>query len=330
VEASQASREEIERYHLPAYLDALESAETLSFVDLARWGVGPGDNPVFPGLWTSCLSIAGGSLEAVRWLLEGLAAGEVRRAFHPGGGLHHAQRDRASGFCYVNDPVLAILEIRAAGYRVCYVDVDAHHGDGVQEAFYEEPAVLTVSIHQDGRTIFPGTGFPNEVGRGAGLGYAVNVPVLPGSADDEYDYFREQILDPLWDAYRPDVLVTEIGVDSLRDDPLTVLNWTLSGLDRFLIWASEKATPWLAVGGGGYRRWNAIRGWALVWARMLGTTLPSRRPSGGPEGPLPESWPIEIWDEPPERAVTRPEARRSSVQEVHSVLRRLVFPRLGG
>jgi acetoin utilization protein AcuC len=330
VQASEASREEIERYHSPDYLDALESAETLSYADLARWGVGPGDNPVFPGLWTSCRAIAGGSLEAARWLLEGIAAGDVRRAFHPGGGLHHARKDRASGFCYVNDPVLAIQEVLAAGYRTCYIDVDAHHGDGVEEAFYEEPNVLTISIHQDGRTIFPGTGFPNEIGRGAGEGYAVNVPVLPGAAEPEYDYFRREILTPIWEAYRPDVLVTEIGVDSLRDDPLTVLNWTLAGLDRFLVWASEKQTPWLAVGGGGYRRWNAIRGWALVWAQMLDTSLPERRPEKGPDGPLPESWPFALWDEPPERAVTSAEVRRSSLEEVASVLKQRVLPRLAG
>ena len=234
VQHAEADRQQIGRFHDAAYVDALESSESLTLQELAGWGIGLGDNPFFHGLWKACRLIAGGSIAAARWLLAGYGEGTVRRAFHPGGGLHHARRDRASGFCYVNDPVLAIQEIVASDRRVCYVDVDAHHGDGVQDAFYEDDAVLTISIHQDGRTIFPGTGFPNEIGRGRGAGYSVNVPVLPGATDAEYDFFRTEILTPMVDAFHPDVLVTEIGVDSLRDDPLALLNWTLAGLDRFL------------------------------------------------------------------------------------------------
>lgn len=325
-----ATRKEIERYHLGSYVDALAGTATLSVPELARWGIGAGDNPVFPGLWESCLLTVGGSLSAARWILDGVEKGDLRRAFHPCGGLHHAHKDRASGFCYVNDPVLAIRALTDADLRVLYVDVDAHHGDGVQEAFYEEASVLTVSIHQDGRTIFPGTGFPNEIGRGEGEGFAVNFPLLPGADDETYDLFREEILLPLTEAYRPDVLVTEIGVDSLRDDPLAVLNWTLAGLDRFLEWVAGTGLPWLAFGGGGYRRWNAIRGWSLVWARMRGHTLPERRSRDATEPALPESWPIDLWDEPPPREVSDPIVCTRHAKQVAAVLRERVLPRVDG
>ena len=330
VEFPPCTRQELERFHVPPYVDALERAETLPIRQQFAWGLGSGDNPVFPGLWEACLLTGGGSLSAARWLIEGLTRGERRVAFHPAGGLHHAHADRASGFCYVNDGVLAIQELVAAGHKTLYVDVDAHHGDGVQEAFYDSDRVLTVSVHQDGRTLFPGTGFPNEIGRGAGTGYAVNVPLMPGADDYEYDLFREEILAPLSEGFSPDVVVTEIGVDSLRDDPLTFLDWTLAGLGRFLDWVASSGLPWLALGGGGYRRWNVIRGWSLVWARMRDAELPRTRPLSDAAGMLPESWPIQIWDEPPPRAICDPTLRRAHLDEVRSVLERLVFPRVCG
>lgn len=324
-----ATRVELERFHSAAYLDALQNAASLEPREKLVWGVGNEDCPVFPGLWDSCLLAAGESLAAARWIAGGLSSGVARCAFHPGGGLHHAHADRAAGFCYVNDGVLAIQAIVDAGYRVMYIDVDAHHGDGVQEAFYESDKVLTVSVHQDGRTIFPGTGFPNEIGRGAGTGYCVNIPLLPGATDEDYDSVRETLLDPLRSWFRPDVIVTEIGVDSLRDDPLTLLDWTLAGLERFLIWTQRGGTPWLALGGGGYRRWNVIRGWTLVWARMIGAELPDRRPTEDDRGALPDSWPLRLWDEPPPRAICDAPMRRNHLDEVRTTLGELVFSRMG-
>lgn len=324
-----ADRSQLECFHTPAYVDALEESESLSVSELMHWGIGMGDNPIFPGLWTACLLTAGGSIEAAGKILVGLDKGECRRAFHPGGGLHHAMKDRASGFCYVNDGVLAIKEMTAAGKRVCYIDVDAHHGDGVQSAFYEDDSVLTISVHQDGRTIFPGTGFPNEIGRGKGEGYSVNVPLLPGAVDSNYEQVLEEIIKPLVETYEPDILVTEIGVDSLRDDPLALLNWTLDGLGHFLDWVAGTGLPWLALGGGGYRRWNVIRGWSLVWAKMLGVELPRRRPEEDSQGRLPESWPHSLFDEPPERTLTTDDSRGKHLEQTFSVLRELVFPRLG-
>ncbi len=325
-----AQREALERFHDPAYLDLLEHAVELPPRELAGRGLATGDNPVFDGLWEACLLTAGGSLAAARWIEEGLRGGEARRAFHPAGGLHHAHRDRASGFCYVNDGVLAIQELTDSGRKVCYVDLDAHHGDGVQEAFYASRRVLTISIHQDGRTLFPGTGFADEVGSGEGLGYALNVPVLPGAADGEYDRFIEEILTPAFERFRPDLLVTEIGVDSLRDDPLAGLNWTLAGLDRFLAWAVGTELPWLALGGGGYRRWNVVRAWGLVWTRMIDGTFPRRRPTRDAMGSLPDAWPMDPWDEPPPRRGAGRDACRAQLRLVATYLAAEALPRITG
>ncbi len=324
-----ATREDLERFHSASYVDALAMALELPPRERLPWGLGTSDNPVFGGLWESCLLIAGGSLAAARWVIEGLRSGETRRAFHPAGGLHHAHSDRASGFCYVNDVVLAIQELLAADLRVMYVDVDAHHGDGVQEAFYSSNRVLTVSIHQDGRTLFPGTGFAHEIGSGEGAGYAANVPLWPGSGDPVYDLFIAEILDPLRSRFQPDVLVTEIGVDSLKGDPLTQLDWTLAGLDRFLEWAAVDRIPWIAVGGGGYKRWNVVRGWCLAWARMLGGTFPGSRPLRDADGSLPVDWPASFWAEEEDAEGTELDACLRQFGEVRSILDDLVLQRIG-
>jgi acetoin utilization protein AcuC len=324
------SRADLDRFHSCEYLDLLEMTATEGLRESPKFGLGSSDNPIFPGLWLYCLTVAGGSIEAALWIAAGREIGLTRRAFHPAGGLHHAHADRASGFCYVNDGALAIERLVSAGLRVLYVDVDAHHGDGVQEAFYASDRVMAVSIHQDGRTLFPGTGFPNESGVGEGVGYSVNVPVLPGAGDDDYERFREEILVPLVKRFRPDVLVTEIGVDSLRDDPLTLLDWTLSGLNGFLEWCADTGLPWLALGGGGYRRWNVIRGWTAVWARMIGRDLPIERPRIDRSGPLPDSWPLVLSDESPPRAVCDLEMRMAHYLEVRSYLERHVFPLVRG
>lgn len=325
-----ARRADLEAFHDPSYLDCLETEGGSDRRLALAYGLGTSDNPIFPGLWQACLLVAGGSLAAADWLLEGIVQGESRRAFHPTGGLHHAHAALASGFCYVNDGVLAIRRMADAGRRVLYVDVDAHHGDGVQEAFESERSVLTVSVHQDGRTLYPGTGFPTEIGRGPGTGYAVNFPLLPGATDEDYDFFLAEALDPIARAYRPDLVVTEIGVDCLRDDPLTLLDWTLAGLDRFLQWTAGLGLPWLALGGGGYRRWNVIRGWGLVWARIIGETLPERRPLRFGNSPLPDIWPIRLWDEPPPRGICDAAMRREHREQILAVLRERVFPRIMG
>src|SRR5437773_1328895 len=174
VSPEAAAETDIARYHTREYMDVLKRADSgLDPADGAVYGLGLGDNPVFRGLWEVAQLVAAGSLTAA----DLVASGAVERAFHFAGGLHHAFPDRASGFCYVNDAVLAILRLREHGLRVAYIDIDAHHGDGVQHAFYADPDVLTISTHERGERLFPGTGFVREQGEGAGVGYDLrNVP----------------------------------------------------------------------------------------------------------------------------------------------------------
>jgi acetoin utilization protein AcuC len=264
IESSPAPESEILRFHTADYVEALKRASRGE----AEWdfahGLGPGDNPVFPGLWEWSLLHAGASLQGAQQISQGKA----RIAFNIAGGLHHAGADRASGFCYVNDPVLAILHFAYQGKKVLYLDIDAHHGDGVQWAFYEDPRVLTVSFHQDGRTLFPGTGGLAETGRGEGTGYAVNVPMLPGTDDHVFWTGFESVVPRLMQAFRPDVVVAQLGVDSLVDDPLAALELTTHGFGRAIAYLTEAAPALLALGGGGYNPGNVARAWTLAWATM--------------------------------------------------------------
>jgi acetoin utilization protein AcuC len=199
-------------------------------------------------------------------------------AFNIAGGLHHAQRSRASGFCYVNDPVIGILKLLEKGKKVAYIDIDAHHGDGVQEAFYETDQVLTISLHESGHTLFPGTGFEYEIGEGKGEGYSVNLP-FPSYTDDEvYLWAFEQVVPEFLHAFQPDVIVTQLGVDSFSNDPLTNLNLSIWGYEKIIQRIKALAPQWVALGGGGYDVSNVARAWTLAWAVMNGVELSERLP----------------------------------------------------
>jgi acetoin utilization protein AcuC len=186
---------------------------------------------------------------------------------------------RASGFCHVNDGVLAIERLRQAGRRVVYVDIDAHHGDGVQHAFYRSRDVLTISIHQTGYTIFPGTGFEEEIGVDDGKGFSLNVPLLPGAGDRAYDVAFDELILPAIALFRPDALVTQLGTDALIGDLLANLRMSLHGFERAVERFRALGVPWLALGGGGYDVGNVIRAWTLAWATMLDEKLPDEIPS---------------------------------------------------
>lgn len=274
IESVPAAEAEVLRFHKPAYIEALKEAGRGNLREDFLYGLGPGDNPVFPGVWDWSLLQSGASLQCARLVEEK----KVRIAFNIAGGLHHALEDRASGFCYVNDPVLAILYFVDHGYRVLYLDVDAHHGDGVQWAFYDDPRVLTLSFHQDGRTLFPGTGGVTEMGKGKGIGYAVNVPMLPGTDDDAFWHGFITIVPRLLEAFRPDVIVSQLGVDAFRDDPLANLELTTNGFCRVVSYLENHAAAWVALGGGGYHVDNVARAWTLAWALMNGVELPEDLP----------------------------------------------------
>jgi acetoin utilization protein AcuC len=220
------------------------------------------------------MRIAGGSIDGAEALLRG-----AKRAFNPAGGLHHAMPARASGFCHINDGVLAIERLRHAGKRVVYVDIDAHHGDGVQHAFYRARDVLTVSIHQTGYTIFPGTGFEEEIGVDDGCGFSINVPLLPGAGDRAYDLAFDELILPAIELFQPDVLVTQLGTDALIGDLLANLRMSLYGFERAVERFRAIGVPWLAFGGGGYDVGNVVRAWTLAWSAMLDEKLADEIPS---------------------------------------------------
>jgi acetoin utilization protein AcuC len=271
----KAEEEDIAFFHSRDYLFTLKGASEFPLAGNAySYGLGPGDNPIFPGLYDWSLLVTGATLQAADYV----AKGEGETAFNIAGGLHHAMKSRASGFCYINDPVIGILRLVNQGKRVAYVDIDAHHGDGVQAAFYKTNKVLTISLHETGLTLFPGTGFENEVGEGEGEGFSVNLPFSPYTDDEIYVWAFEEIVPPLIQAFRPDVVVSQLGVDSFYSDPLTNLQLSMHGFEKIVRRIKELAPRWVALGGGGYDVSNVARAWTLAWAIMNGVELSEELP----------------------------------------------------
>jgi acetoin utilization protein AcuC len=266
----KAQEKDLAAFHVEEYLDVLKQANEGRLTGSAYdFGLGPGDNPIFPGLYNFSLLLTGATLQAVDFVAD--ERGEI--AFNIAGGLHHAMRSRASGFCYINDPVIGIMRLLSRGKRVAYIDIDAHHGDGVQKAFYETNQVLTVSLHESGSTLFPGTGFEYEMGRGEGEGYSVNLPFPHDTNDGVYIWAFEEVVPELIHAFQPDVVVTQLGVDTFYDDPLTNLHLSILGYERVLKRIKDLAPRWVALGGGGYNISNVARAWTLAWAVMNGIEL---------------------------------------------------------
>jgi len=266
----KAEEKDLAAFHSEEYLEILKQANEGHLTRSAYYfGLGPGDNPIFPGLYNFSLLLAGATLQAVDFVAD--EKGEI--AFNMAGGLHHAMRSRASGFCYINDPVIGIMRLLSRGKRVAYIDIDAHHGDGVQKAFYETNQVLTISLHESGSTLFPGTGFEYEIGKGEGEGYSVNLPFPHDTNDGVYIWAFEEVVPELIHAFQPDVVVTQLGVDTFYDDPLTNLHLSILGYERVLKRIKDLAPRWVALGGGGYNISNVARAWTLAWAVMNGIEL---------------------------------------------------------
>ncbi|MGH2465880.1 MAG: GNAT family N-acetyltransferase [Candidatus Limnocylindrales bacterium] len=226
-----------------------------------------GDDPPFAGMHEAAASVAGGSLQA----MEAILRGEAEHAFHPGGGLHHAMPDRASGFCIYNDPALAIAAARRAGRRVMYIDLDVHHGDGVQAIHYDDPGVLTISIHESGRTLFPGTGSIGELGDGAAAGSAINLPLEAETGGSAWLVGVRGLIPQLAAYFGPDLIVSQHGADSHAWDPLAHLRVTTTAMGEAARLVDEVAHRhargrWLATGGGGYDVYRVVpRTWTLTW-----------------------------------------------------------------
>jgi acetoin utilization protein AcuC len=259
----------LETFHDAEYIALLERAESGSEIDveMLHHGLGTAENPVFRGVYTYSKLAATASVMAAR------AAADGGSGFNPCGGFHHAHRDRASGFCYVNDAAIAILELRRMGIRTAYVDIDAHHGDGVQEAFYGDPEVLTVSMHESGRTLFPWGGFEKEKGAEGAVGYNLNVPLEPETDDNAFLLlFSEIVMDALA-LFEPEVIVGTFGADTFAADPLTHLKMTNNGYADAVAMLHSRFPRIAALGGGGYSMESTVRGWTLLFAELAGREI---------------------------------------------------------
>ena len=311
-------------FHPAEYLDVLRALSAGREVpDPYRYGLGPGDNPIWPGMYEASALACGGSVRAA----ELVASSEVTRAFAFAGGLHHAMPSRASGFCYLNDAVLAIQALRARGLRVCYVDIDAHHGDGVQFAFYDTPDVLTISTHERGDRLFPGTGFVDEIGTGAGRGYAVNVPLHPHTDDEVYLEAFDAVVPPLVRAFGPDVVVAQLGIDGHRTDPLTHLALSVEGFAGAVRRIVAFAPRLVALGGGGYDLANVARAWTAAWAILNDVELPEQLPPAFAKAAAPHlRGRATLWDRLPPLPAETVRAAREYARHQVGELERIVFP----
>lgn len=272
-----ATKAELLLFHTAEYLNVVRA---LSEGDLAlparRYGFGPGDNPIFEGMFDSEGLKVGSAVQAA----ELLTKNDCDVAFSYSGGLHHGRPALASGFCVFNDAAVAIQWLLEQDQRVAYVDIDVHHGDGVQDAFYDSDRVLTISLHQDPHTLFPGTGFVHETGAGNGDGYCVNIPLPPYTDDELYLWAFRQIVPPLLDRFTADVVVTQLGVDTHIQDPLANLALTTEGQLALFSELAELAPKWLALGGGGYAIDVVPRAWTLAFSVMAGLQSPEELPPG--------------------------------------------------
>jgi acetoin utilization protein AcuC len=295
-ECPTATREELLRFHSAEYLDELAEVSASG----ERRFLDAGDTPSFPGCFDAAARIAGATIEAGRAVL----ARPELHALQPSGGLHHAAPGRASGFCILNDVACAIADALAVGTaRVAYVDLDVHHGDGVMYGFYEEGRVLDLDVHQDGHTLWPGTGDVSESGRGDGVGLKVNVPLSPGSGDRALLRTVDALFLPRLRAFRPQLIVLQTGVDGCRGDPLAALEYSVAGY-RVAVRlvhdvAHELGASLLETGGGGYVAANVSRALAGAAAELAGG--PWRERSAGP---TPSSWQTEFSGITGERAPT--------------------------
>ncbi|OHB76229.1 MAG: hypothetical protein A2W31_00430 [Planctomycetes bacterium RBG_16_64_10] len=267
VAPAPASREALLGFHQAPYLDALQAADE-GRLDGATptSGLGTADCPVFRGMYPYAALACGASLRGAELLLDGTA--DV--AFNLSGGYHHAHADHASGFCYLNDVVLACQRMATAGQRVLFLDIDVHHCDGVQAAFYQRRDILTLSFHEDPALLFPGTGTVDEIGTGEGQGYTVNVPLPAGLYDEAFLRAFRALAIPLIDAYRPDLIVLELGMDMLAGDPLAHMSLTNNAHAEVVDYLRCAGRPLLVTGGGGYHVDNTVRGWVLAWSILCG------------------------------------------------------------
>lgn len=314
VPSRSATDDEIAAVHdrdLISMVQAIDAGEVDERKGL-QFGLGTPDDPIFAGMHRASAAVCGSSITAA----ELVASGRFQHAFNPAGGLHHARRREASGFCIYNDPAAAIAKILELHpeWRVMYVDVDVHHGDGVQWIFYDEPRVLTVSLHQSGRYLYPGTGFEGETGTGEGTGTSINVPLLPLTGESDYLWALDRVLTQAASAFRPHVMLTQLGADTHFKDPLANLGLTMTAYPRMAAILHRVTHElcedrWVATGGGGYQAETVVpKVWTIHFAEMCDA---------------PDQIPGEWLEDVPAEDVSRPyrsEVERSVEQVLESCL----------
>jgi acetoin utilization protein AcuC len=325
--------------HSRRYIDAVKRFSVDPFAP-PEAGIGEGgDDPAFAGMHEAGAMVAGGSIRGI----EAVLRGDVEHAFHPGGGLHHAMPDRASGFCIYDDPALAIARARRDGLRVLYVDLDVHHGDGVQAIHWDDPGVLTLSFHESGRYLFPGTGGVGELGDGAAAGTSVNVPLEPETGEGAWVAAVQVLLPELAAAFGPDLIVSQHGADTHAWDPLAHLRVTTTAMGEAARLVDRVAHlhargRWLATGGGGYDAYRVVpRSWSLVWLAGAHREVPSATPvewreRWAAEGARYRQAPLPArFEDAPNAGVEMGASQamaEARVLETVGVVRRLVVPRL--
>eukprot|EP00190_Bangiopsis_sp_CCMP1999_P004825 CAMPEP_0198733348 /NCGR_PEP_ID=MMETSP1475-20131203/45008_1 /TAXON_ID= ORGANISM="Unidentified sp., Strain CCMP1999" /NCGR_SAMPLE_ID=MMETSP1475 /ASSEMBLY_ACC=CAM_ASM_001111 /LENGTH=391 /DNA_ID=CAMNT_0044496633 /DNA_START=183 /DNA_END=1358 /DNA_ORIENTATION=+ len=276
----KAAAEELVQFHSEDYINFLkrvtpdvaqEFTKELHKFNVGRTG---GDCPLFDGLYEFCQKYSASSIDGVRKLMSGSADIAINWA----GGLHHAKKSEASGFCYVNDIVLAILELLKYFPRVLYIDIDVHHGDGVEEAFYVTDRVMTVSFHKFGDMFFPGTGDIWDKGSGSGEYYAINFPLKDGITDMTYEQVFQPVIRKVMEVFRPSAVVLQCGADSLAGDRLGYFNLTTVGHGNCVKFVKSFGIPTLVLGGGGYNIRSVARCWAYETSVLLDTKISDKIP----------------------------------------------------
>jgi len=313
-------------FHKPALIQAIEKASRGEFeLEMMGFGLGTKDNPILPGIYEWFLRAAGGTHQA----MESILTGQADAAFNPFGGFHHALPDQVEGFCYLNDIAITLLDAlkKFPGIRIAFIDCDAHHGNGVQAAFYEDPRVLVISLHETGRTLYPWSGSETEIGQGKGKGFTVNVPLEPGTDDEVYAFAFDAIVPPLVRSFGPDIIVAELGADTLISDPLTHLKLTNNGYQQIVRSIKNLCPKVLGLGGGGYDLYRTARCWTLAWA-ILNNVVPVDEFAGLVGGMMfgPEMEVGSLYDYP---YLSEGETKEKALQEVRRVvtfIQDVVFP----
>jgi acetoin utilization protein AcuC len=261
IQPAAAGRDALELFHTADYVDFVQRQS-----EIGHGLLDGGDTPAYPGVFDDASAVVGGTLAA----LERILSGETRRAFIPIGGLHHARRDGAAGFCVFNDCGIAIEHARRhfGLERIAYVDIDAHHGDGVYYGFEGDPVAIIADMHEDGRFLYPGTGRRDEVGTGEAEGTKLNIPLPPGAGDDEFHQAWEEV-ETFLERHEPELYLLQCGADSVAGDPITHLEFSVEAhahaAARLRVLADKTASGrLLAMGGGGYNRNNLARCWTRV------------------------------------------------------------------